>query len=72
MNPATAPAPDVQTHPAVRRIVHWLQALAILIMVGSGWRIYDNDPIFPFRFPLWATLGGDPFEIGRASCRERV
>jgi thiosulfate reductase cytochrome b subunit len=56
-----APMSEVQTHPAVRRIVHWLQALAILVMIGSGWRIYDNDPIFPFRFPLWATLGGDPF-----------
>jgi len=34
-------------------------ALSILIMIGSGWRIYNASPIFPFRFPLWATLGGD-------------
>lgn len=47
-------------HPLVRRITHWLTALAILIMVGSGWRIYNNVPIFDFEFPLWITLGGDP------------
>ena len=43
------------------RLTHWVNALAILIMVGSGWRIYNNVPIFSFiEFPLWATLGGDP------------
>ena len=52
------PAGDVQEHPLVRRISHWLFALAILIMIGSGWRIYDNVPIFPFTFPGWITLGG--------------
>lgn len=50
--------PDVQEHPLARRISHWLFALAILIMIGSGWRIYDNVPIFPFTFPGWITLGG--------------
>ncbi len=43
------------------RIAHWLQALAIVIMIGSGWRIYNSVPIFGnYRFPLWATLGGEP------------
>ncbi len=51
-------APDVQKHPLVRRISHWLFALAIFVMIGSGWRIYDNVPIFPFTFPDWITLGG--------------
>ena len=51
---------EVQRHPLVRRLAHWAQALAVLIMVGSGWRIYNNVPIFPFTFPLWITLGGDP------------
>ncbi len=49
---------DVQRHPFVRRISHWLFALAIFVMIGSGWRIYDNAPIFPFTFPAWMTLGG--------------
>ena len=48
-------------HPALVRLTHWLNAVAVLIMIGSGWRIYDNVPIFSFiHFPLWATLGGDP------------
>jgi thiosulfate reductase cytochrome b subunit len=51
--------PQVQTHSLVVRIAHWLMALSILLMIGSGWRIYDASPIFEFRFPVWATLGGD-------------
>jgi thiosulfate reductase cytochrome b subunit len=34
-------------------------ALSILVMIGSGWRIYNASPIFDFRFPEWLTLGGD-------------
>jgi thiosulfate reductase cytochrome b subunit len=49
----------VQKHALVVRVAHWLMAFAILIMIGSGWRIYNADPILPFRFPVWATLGGD-------------
>jgi thiosulfate reductase cytochrome b subunit len=51
---------NIQDHPLLVRLAHWLQALAIIIMIGSGWRIYNSVPIFNFRFPLWATLGGDP------------
>jgi thiosulfate reductase cytochrome b subunit len=54
---------DIQEHPLLVRIAHWLQALAIFIMVGSGWRIYNSVPIFgDYRFPIWATLGGNPPE----------
>ncbi|HVC62797.1 MAG TPA: cytochrome b/b6 domain-containing protein [Acetobacteraceae bacterium] len=58
MTPATPPQ-HVQTHALAVRIAHWLMALSVLIMIGSGWRIYDASPIFGFRFPVWATLGGD-------------
>lgn len=51
---------DVQRHPLVRRVAHWAQALAVLIMIGSGWRIYNDVPILPFTFPIWITLGGSP------------
>ncbi len=52
---------EIQEHPLLVRLAHWCQALAIIIMVGSGWRIYNSVPIFDnFRFPMWATLGGDP------------
>ncbi|WP_018259492.1 cytochrome b/b6 domain-containing protein [Methylobacterium sp. WSM2598] len=49
----------VQTHAWPVRIAHWTMAGAILVMIGSGWRIYNAEPILPFRFPLFATLGGD-------------
>jgi thiosulfate reductase cytochrome b subunit len=52
----------IQDHPFLVRIAHWLQALAIFFMIGSGWRIYNSVPIFNFRFPLWATLGGQPLQ----------
>jgi thiosulfate reductase cytochrome b subunit len=51
---------DEQRHPLSRRILHWVMALSILIMIGSGWRIYNASPIFDFiAFPEWATLGGE-------------
>ncbi|MEZ2351531.1 cytochrome b/b6 domain-containing protein [Caballeronia sp. RCC_10] len=41
------------------RITHWLNALAIVVMVTSGWQIYNASPIFkPFAFPSSITLGG--------------
>lgn len=45
-------------HPLTVRLTHWVNALAILIMVMSGWRIYNASPLFAFRFPDEATLGG--------------
>jgi thiosulfate reductase cytochrome b subunit len=42
--------------------MHWLNALAILVMIGSGWRIYNSYPALSvdFGFPLYLTLGGEP------------
>jgi thiosulfate reductase cytochrome b subunit len=48
----------VRIHPLVVRITHWINALAIFIMVTSGWRIYNASPLFGFRFPNDLTLGG--------------
>jgi len=45
-------------HPLAVRIAHWVNALAILLMVLSGWRIYNADPLFGFTFPKDWTLGG--------------
>lgn len=50
--------PTSPVHPAWLRVMHWLNALAVIIMVTSGWRIYNASPIFDFRFPNGATLGG--------------
>jgi thiosulfate reductase cytochrome b subunit len=48
----------VRIHPLVVRVTHWINALAILIMVTSGWRIYNASPIYSFRFLDDITLGG--------------
>ena len=47
----------IKVHPLLVRITHWINAFAILIMVASGWRIYNASPLFDFRFPLDLTLG---------------
>ena len=48
----------VSIHPLIVRVTHWINALAILVMVTSGWRIYNASPLFSFRFPNEITLGG--------------
>jgi thiosulfate reductase cytochrome b subunit len=40
------------------RITHWINVVAVVILVLSGWRIYNASPIFDFRFPAGLTLGG--------------
>ena len=40
------------------RITHWLNAVAVLVLVTSGWRIYDASPLFDFEIPAAITLGG--------------
>lgn len=45
-------------HPWWLRLTHWVNALAIIIMVTSGWRIYNASPLFNFSYPDWMTLGG--------------
>ncbi|HQS03560.1 MAG: cytochrome B [Halothiobacillus sp. 24-54-40] len=45
-------------HPLWLRFTHWLNALAVVVMVGSGWQIYNASPLFGFRFPSEITLGG--------------
>ncbi len=44
-------------HPAWVRICHWINAVAILVMIGSGWQIYDASPLFDFTFPRQIALG---------------
>jgi thiosulfate reductase cytochrome b subunit len=55
---ARAAAPETGTiHPVWVRITHWINALAILMMIGSGWQIYDASPLFPFTFSPEIGLG---------------
>ncbi|EJM81171.1 MULTISPECIES: cytochrome b/b6 domain-containing protein [unclassified Pseudomonas] len=46
------------SHPRWLRLTHWLNALAVLVMVTSGWRIYNASPLYDFSFPKGITLGG--------------
>src|SRR5476649_1161581 len=51
-------APNKATiHPVWVRIAHWINAVAILVMIGSGWQIYDASPLFNFNFPKSIALG---------------
>lgn len=50
--------PEPPIHPGWLRVVHWLNATAVLVMLASGWRIYNASPIYPFVFPRDLALGG--------------
>ncbi len=54
-------APDMSggrlIHPRWVRVTHWINALAMLMMIGSGWQIYDASPLFGFVFPRQIALG---------------
>ena len=45
-------------HPIWVRITHWTNAVSMLVMIGSGWEIYNASPLFGFAFPGSVTLGG--------------
>ena len=55
---AVAANGKILVHTSVVRITHWINAIAILIMIFSGWRIYNAAPLFDFKFPRDLTLGG--------------
>ena len=44
-------------HPRWVRICHWINALSILVMIGSGWQVYNASPLFDFVFPRQIALG---------------
>ncbi len=53
-----APVRKRRLHPLPLRIMHWINALAIFIMIGSGWKIYNDDVIFGFlHFPDAVVIG---------------
>jgi thiosulfate reductase cytochrome b subunit len=44
-------------HPWPLRLMHWLNAVAIITMLGSGWEIYNASPLFAFSFPRRVVIG---------------
>jgi thiosulfate reductase cytochrome b subunit len=54
----TAMPDDATIHPGWVRVCHWINALAILVMIGSGWQIYDASPLIRgFEFSKHIALG---------------
>jgi thiosulfate reductase cytochrome b subunit len=57
--PATQMSPEQgPVHPLYVRITHWINAVAVFVMLASGWQIYNASPLFSFTFPPSLTLGG--------------
>ncbi len=57
MAPDSAAPSAAVIHPAWVRVTHWINALAVLMMIGSGWQVYDASPLFDFTFPPQIALG---------------
>ena len=59
-DPTLTAAPQVggAIHPLWVRITHWVNVLAMSLMITSGWEIYNASPLFEFVFPRSITLGG--------------
>ena len=48
-------------HPLPLRIMHWTNALAMIVMIASGWQIYNDEVLFGWlHLPSWITIGGGP------------
>src|SRR5215510_11229181 len=48
----------LRLHPLPVRIMHWINAVAMIVMIMSGWQIYNASPLFDFSFSRNITLGG--------------
>ena len=47
-------------HPLPLRIMHWTNAIAMIVMIGSGWKIYEDEVLFGWlHFPNSVTIGGE-------------
>jgi thiosulfate reductase cytochrome b subunit len=54
----TVSPPVKVIQPAWVRVIHWINAVAMIIMIMSGWQIYNASPLFDFTFSRSITLGG--------------
>ena len=47
-------------HPLPVRIMHWINAIAMITLILSGWKIYNDEVLFGWlHFPEWMTIGGE-------------
>ncbi|HEY8008164.1 MAG TPA: cytochrome b/b6 domain-containing protein [Methylocella sp.] len=56
--PPHANARQPLIHPLIVRITHWINAVAIIVMIMSGLEIHNAYPTLPFKAPRMLTLGG--------------
>ncbi|MFZ5736780.1 MAG: cytochrome b/b6 domain-containing protein [Pseudomonadota bacterium] len=56
--PQTATGAAAVLQPLWVRVMHWINAAAMLAMIMSGWQIYNAAPLFDFQFSRAITLGG--------------
>jgi hypothetical protein len=54
---AARPTSPRRLHPLPLRIMHWINAVAIFIMIGSGWKIYNDDALDSIVIGKWAQYG---------------
>src|ERR1700740_1036990 len=54
--PAQEKAKVIQ--PVWVRAMHWTNAVAMILMIMSGWQIYNASPLFALKFSKSITLGG--------------
>jgi thiosulfate reductase cytochrome b subunit len=54
----TVSTPAAVVQPAWVRVLHWINAVAMILMIMSGWQIYNASPLFGFKFSSSITLGG--------------
>lgn len=55
---ANAPVAQKRLHPLPVRIMHWVNAVAMIVLIGSGWKIYNDEVLFGWlHFPDWITIG---------------
>src|SRR4051794_37491724 len=51
------PATATVIQPAWVRIAHWINAVAMIVMIMSGWQIYNASPLSVLNFAKSITLG---------------
>ena len=57
----SAERPTRSLHPVPLRTMHWTNAVAMIVMIGSGWQIYNDEVLFGgLHFPSWITIGAGP------------
>jgi thiosulfate reductase cytochrome b subunit len=48
----------MKMHPLIIRVAHWTNAIAMIFMIMSGWKIYNDEVLFGFlHFPEEIVLG---------------